>query len=88
MEDNPSDVGSRDRIEDWKGPCWAARRLDEAHKLLEEVSNMLGDVRRDAGQRQPGAVTPWGESRRVLTSAPLRRGGHASTSTCPLAATN
>ena len=24
-----------------------ARRLEEAHKLLDEVSNMLGDVRRE-----------------------------------------
>ena len=43
------------RIEDWKGQgqgpaqgrAEAARRLDEAHKLLDEVSNMLGDVRRE-----------------------------------------
>jgi hypothetical protein len=41
------------RIEDWKGQgpvlgrADAARRLDEAHKLLEEVSNMLGDVWRE-----------------------------------------
>ena len=34
------------RIEDWKGPCWAARRLEEANKLLEEVSNMLGSGNR------------------------------------------
>jgi hypothetical protein len=40
------------RIEDWKGqgPAMgradAARRLEEAHKL-DEVSNMLGDVRRE-----------------------------------------
>ena len=29
------------------GRADAARRLEEAHKLLEEVSNMLGDVRRE-----------------------------------------
>jgi hypothetical protein len=41
------------RIEDWKGQgpvlgrAEAARRLDEAHKLLDEVSNMLGELRRE-----------------------------------------
>jgi hypothetical protein len=41
------------RIEDWKGQgpalcrAEAARRLDEVHKLLEEVSNMLVGVRRE-----------------------------------------
>ena len=41
------------RIEDWKGQgpalgrAEAARRLDEAHKLLDEVSNMLGEMRRE-----------------------------------------
>ena len=31
----------------------AARRLEEAHKLLEEVSNMLADMRRELlGGRQ------------------------------------
>ena len=40
------------RIEDWKGQgpvlgrAEAARRLDEAHKLLDEVSNMLTELRR------------------------------------------
>jgi hypothetical protein len=29
------------------GRAEAARRLEEAHKLLDEVSNMLGDVRRE-----------------------------------------
>jgi hypothetical protein len=41
------------RIEDWKGQgpalgrAEAARRLDEAHKLLDEVSDMLTEVRRE-----------------------------------------
>ena len=41
------------RIEDWKGQgpalgrAEAARRLDEAHKLLDEVANMLTDMRRE-----------------------------------------
>jgi hypothetical protein len=41
------------RIEDWKGQgpalgrAEAARRLEEAHKLLEEVSNMLVEIRRE-----------------------------------------
>ncbi len=41
------------RIEDWKGQgpalgrAEATRRLDEAHKLLDEIANMLADVRRD-----------------------------------------
>ena len=41
------------RIEDWKGQgpalgrADAARRLEEAHKLLEETADMLVDVRRD-----------------------------------------
>ena len=41
------------RIETWKegkpalGRAETARRLDEALKLLDEVSNMLGDVRRE-----------------------------------------
>ena len=40
------------RIEDWKGQgqargrAEAARRLDEAHELLDEVANMLTDMRR------------------------------------------
>jgi hypothetical protein len=40
------------RIEDWKGQgpamgsAEAARRLEEAHKLLDEVSNMLTEMRR------------------------------------------
>ena len=29
------------------GRAETARRLEEAHKLLDEVSNMLGDVRRE-----------------------------------------
>jgi hypothetical protein len=46
------------RIEDWKGQvpalgrAEAARPLDEAHKLLDEVSNMLGDVRRELPGRR------------------------------------
>ena len=42
------------RIQEWQdghgqpgGRADAARRLAEAHKLLEEVAYMLGDVRRD-----------------------------------------
>jgi hypothetical protein len=41
------------RIEDWKGQgpamgrAEAAGRLEEAHKLIEEIANMLADVRRD-----------------------------------------
>ncbi len=41
------------RIEDWKGQgpvlgrAEAIRRLDEAHKLLDEIANMLADVRRE-----------------------------------------
>ena len=41
------------RIEDWRdghgkpgGRAEAARRLDEAHKLLDEISNMLTEMRR------------------------------------------
>jgi hypothetical protein len=36
------------------GRAEAARRLEEAHKLLEQIANVLGEVRRDllgAGQR-------------------------------------
>ena len=40
------------RIHEWQeghgkagGRAEAARRLDEAHKLLDEVANMLGEVR-------------------------------------------
>ena len=29
------------------GRADAARRLDEAHKLLDEISNMLADVQRE-----------------------------------------
>jgi hypothetical protein len=58
MEDNPVTSVPEitrmfARIEDWKGQgpvlgrAEAARRLDEAHKLLDEVSHMLGDVRRE-----------------------------------------
>ena len=50
------------RIEDWKGQgpvlgrAEAARRLEEAHKLLDEVADMLTHMRREllggrAGQR-------------------------------------
>ena len=42
------------RIHEWQeghgkagGRAEAARRLDEADKLLDEISNMLGDVRRE-----------------------------------------
>jgi hypothetical protein len=41
------------RIEDWKGQgpvlgrADAARRLDEAHKLLEEIADMLTHMRRE-----------------------------------------
>jgi hypothetical protein len=42
------------RIAEWQGGhgkpggcAEAARRLDEAHKLLDEVSNMLTDMRRE-----------------------------------------
>ena len=41
------------RIEDWKGQgpalgrAEAARRLDEAHKLLDEIVHMLADMRRE-----------------------------------------
>ena len=42
------------RIAEWQeghgkagGRADAARRLEEAHKLLDEVANMLGDVRRE-----------------------------------------
>ena len=50
------------RIEDWKGqgPAMgradAARRLDEAHKLLDEVANMLTNVRQGllGSGRRPG----------------------------------
>jgi hypothetical protein len=47
------------RIETWKegkalGRAEAARRLDEAHKLLDEVSNMLTEMRRELlGGRSP-----------------------------------
>jgi hypothetical protein len=40
------------RIEDWKGQgpvlgrAEAARRLDETHKLLDEIANMLTEMRR------------------------------------------
>ena len=48
-------------IEDWKhehgkagGRAEAARRLDEARRLLDEASNMLVDIRKDlmAGGRR------------------------------------
>ncbi len=50
------------RIEDWKGQgpvlgrAEAARRIEEAHKLLDEVADMLTHMRREslggrAGQR-------------------------------------
>jgi hypothetical protein len=42
------------RIEDWRdghgkpgGRAEAANRLDEAHKLLDEISNMLTEMRRE-----------------------------------------
>jgi hypothetical protein len=41
------------RIEDWKGQgpvlgrAEAARRLEEAQELLDEIADMLGDVRRE-----------------------------------------
>jgi hypothetical protein len=42
------------RIQDWKdghgkagGRAEAARRLDEAHKLLDEISSMLTEMRRE-----------------------------------------
>jgi hypothetical protein len=42
------------RIADWRdghgkpgGCAEAARRLDEAHKLLDEISNMLTEMRRE-----------------------------------------
>jgi hypothetical protein len=42
------------RIEDWRdghgkpgGRAEAARRLDDAHKLLDEISNMLTEMRRE-----------------------------------------
>jgi hypothetical protein len=41
------------RIEDWKGQgpalgrAEAARRLDEAHKLLEEVASLLTEMRQE-----------------------------------------
>jgi hypothetical protein len=41
------------RIEDWKGQgpvlgrAEAARRLDEAHKLLDEVASLLTKMRRE-----------------------------------------
>ena len=48
------------RIEDWKGQgpvlgrAEAARRLDEARKLFDEIENMLADMRRElqGGGRQ------------------------------------
>jgi hypothetical protein len=63
MEDNPSDVGPRDHSHDSPhrrleravlGRADAARRLDEAHKLLEEVADMLTAMRKDLlGGRAP-----------------------------------
>ncbi len=56
MEDNPSDVGSRDHPHDSPhrrleravlGRADAARRLDEAHKLLDEIADMLTHMRRE-----------------------------------------
>jgi hypothetical protein len=42
------------RIEDWqeghgkaRGRAEAAWRLDEAHKLFDEISNMLSEMRRE-----------------------------------------
>ena len=41
------------RIEDWKeqgpalGRAGATRRLDEAHKLLEEVASLLTEMRQE-----------------------------------------
>jgi hypothetical protein len=72
------------RIEDWKGQgpalgrAEAARRLEEAHKLLEELGNMLGDVRRELLGR-PGlpVVVPSaaaaGQGRWSASSRPVRR---------------
>jgi hypothetical protein len=50
------------RIEDWRdghrkpgGRAEAARRLGEAHKLLDEISSMLAEMRRellDCGRQQ------------------------------------
>jgi hypothetical protein len=41
------------RMEDWKGQgpalgrAEATRRLDEAHKLLDEIADMLTEMRRE-----------------------------------------
>ena len=49
------------RIQEWRdghgkpgGRTEAARRLDDAHKLLDEISNLLSEMRRDllGGGRQ------------------------------------
>jgi hypothetical protein len=47
------------RIEDWKmdtgrreGRAEADRRLGEAHKLLDEISNMLTEMRRELLSRR------------------------------------
>ena len=58
MEDNPVTSVPEitrmiARIEDWKGQgpvlgrAEAARRLEEAHKLFEEIADMLTHMRRD-----------------------------------------
>jgi hypothetical protein len=53
------------RITEWHdghgkpgGRAEAARRLDEANKLLDEVSNMLTEMRREllGGSRRPGQL--------------------------------
>jgi hypothetical protein len=47
------------RIEDWRdghgkpgGRAEAARRLDDAHKLFDEISNMLTEMRRELLSRR------------------------------------
>ena len=71
MEGQPSDVGfptspacspaSKSGRRDTGKPggrAEAARRLDEAHKLLEEVGDMLTDVRQELlrSSRRPGQL--------------------------------
>jgi hypothetical protein len=63
------------RIEDWKGQgpvlgrAEAARRLEEAHKLLEEVANMLGEVGGSCWAGSPGEVVPTGPAGRLCVGS-------------------
>jgi hypothetical protein len=74
------------RVAEWQeghrkpgGRADAARRLEEAHKLLDEVSNMLGDVRREllgSGKQRvhAGPSPPRGEEVRAYLQPGITQG--------------